>query len=102
MNNLIHKLFALAGLCDWPDQQTPSHDQMAATEWERFMWRDYHQPEDTELTDDEMSAAIRRKGDFVGDGYAYISAWCPECGNKTMQVVRPGKFQCSKCGQEQR
>lgn len=27
-----------------------------------------------------------------------ISAWCLSCHRKTMQVVRPGKFQCRHCG----
>ena len=29
------------------------------------------------------------------------NAWssrCPECGNNTMQIIRPGKCQCSVCG----
>ena len=35
----------------------------------------------------------------ISDGFgSSISAWCPMCGGKTMQVVRPGKFQCTKCG----
>ena len=34
----------------------------------------------------------------IEDGFG--STWsiqCPECKNETMQVVRPGKVQCSKC-----
>jgi len=35
----------------------------------------------------------------VEDGFG--SCWskkCPECGELTIQVVRPGKAQCSNCG----
>lgn len=37
--------------------------------------------------------------DIIYDGFG--SAWsstCPECGQKTMEVVRPGKVQCGNCG----
>lgn len=35
----------------------------------------------------------------IEDGFGSSwSAWCPECGKKTMSVVRPGKVQCSRCG----
>ena len=39
------------------------------------------------------------KPDIIEDGFG--SAWsikCPECGRKSMQVVRPGKVQCKHCG----
>lgn len=37
--------------------------------------------------------------DLIEDGHGSTwSAWCPECGRRTMHVVRPGKVQCSKCG----
>jgi hypothetical protein len=36
--------------------------------------------------------------DIVTDDYSAISAWCPDCKQKTMQVVRPGSYQCSNCG----
>ena len=37
--------------------------------------------------------------DVLEDGYGSCwSAICPECGGRTMQIVRPGKVQCSKCG----
>ena len=36
--------------------------------------------------------------DTITDGYAEWSAWCCMCGNKTMQIVRPGKVQCANCG----
>lgn len=34
----------------------------------------------------------------IEDGFG--SAWskrCPECGEDTIEVVRPGKVQCSNC-----
>ena len=34
----------------------------------------------------------------ISDGYVKWSIWCPVCGCKTMQVVRPGKVQCINCG----
>jgi len=37
--------------------------------------------------------------DIVEDGFGNaVSAYCPECGEKSMVVVRPGKFQCNNCG----
>jgi len=37
--------------------------------------------------------------DMVEDGFgSAVCAWCPKCGQKTMEVVRPGKFQCTNCG----
>jgi hypothetical protein len=37
--------------------------------------------------------------DTIEDGFGSIwSAWCPTCGRKSMEVVRPGKCQCSYCG----
>jgi len=40
----------------------------------------------------------RKSDDLIDDGYQEISAWCPNGCGKTMQVVRPGSFQCSECG----
>jgi len=40
----------------------------------------------------------RKDNDLISDDYQSISAWCPNGCGKTMQVVRPGKFQCSECG----
>jgi len=35
----------------------------------------------------------------IEDGFGGVwSIVCPECNNKTMQIMRPGKVQCSKCG----
>ena len=37
--------------------------------------------------------------DIIKDGFGSAwSAWCCECGRKTMCVVRPGKAQCNYCG----
>jgi len=36
-------------------------------------------------------------GDTVTDDFSSISAWCPDCKQKTMEVVRPGSYQCSNC-----
>lgn len=41
----------------------------------------------------------RNSEDIIEDGFGSI--WfkkCPECGENKMQVVRPGKAQCSNCG----
>ena len=36
---------------------------------------------------------------IISDGFGnHWSAYCSMCGNKTIQVVRPGKVQCSECG----
>lgn len=40
----------------------------------------------------------RKDDDLISDDYQSISAWCPNGCGKTMQVVRPGKFQCAGCG----
>jgi len=35
----------------------------------------------------------------IDDGFGSVwSAWCPECGEKSMSVVRPGEAQCANCG----
>ena len=37
--------------------------------------------------------------DTISDGFGSVwSAHCAMCGQKSMQVVRPGKVQCSYCG----
>jgi hypothetical protein len=36
---------------------------------------------------------------WITDGFGnYCDAICDQCGQSTMQVLRPGKFQCSECG----
>ena len=34
--------------------------------------------------------------DMITDGYSWYAAKCPRCGGQ-MQIVRPGKVQCSQC-----
>ena len=36
--------------------------------------------------------------DTIDDGYQAWDIHCEECNQRTMQVVRPGKVQCSECG----
>ena len=39
------------------------------------------------------------RGDWIDDGHGnQWSAWCPECHQKSIVVVRPGKVQCINCG----
>ena len=38
-----------------------------------------------------------RKGTIKGFGNEWSDV-CPECNKKTIQVIRPGKVQCSECG----
>ena len=51
---------------------------------------------------DELCAgntAAASGDNIIDDGFGNTcSAWCPTCKRKSMQVVRPGKFQCSYCG----
>ena len=40
-----------------------------------------------------------RDNSTIEDGFgSKWSAWCPQCGKKSMSVVRPGKVQCNNCG----
>jgi len=46
-----------------------------------------------------ITEIIRGNTNVIEDGFGNAwSASCPECGKKTMFVVRPGKVQCSNCG----
>lgn len=47
---------------------------------------------------DAQAALAPDAPDTITDGYMLTSVVCPECGKATMQVVRPGKVQCSECG----
>jgi hypothetical protein len=39
-----------------------------------------------------------RDSSRIDDGFgSEWSAWCPECGKKSMSIVRPGKVQCNNC-----
>ena len=47
----------------------------------------------------EYDKIIFARVDTIADGHG--SAWsivCPDCGKRTMHVVRPGKVQCGECG----
>lgn len=36
---------------------------------------------------------------YIDNGFGSIwSAYCPSCGRRTMEIVRPGKARCSRCG----
>ena len=41
---------------------------------------------------------IIEQDNTITDDYQTWSKTCPMCGQDTMQVVRPGKVQCSNCG----
>ncbi len=39
--------------------------------------------------------------EMISDGFGnQVFKYCEYCGKPTMQVVRPGKFQCSNCDKE--
>jgi len=52
---------------------------------------------ETEYTTDGTTAVLRDT-DYITDGYQTWPKRCAMCGQDTMQVVRPGKVQCSECG----
>jgi hypothetical protein len=38
------------------------------------------------------------ENDTISDGFgSEWNSYCPKCGKKTMEVVRPGKVQCNNC-----
>lgn len=40
----------------------------------------------------------KHKGRIIEDGFGNsCSAICPQCKKESMQIVRPGKFQCKYC-----
>jgi hypothetical protein len=62
---------------------------------------------------EELEAQVREKNaqiaalkggeghdsNIIEDGFGSAwSAYCAMCGKKTMEIVRPGKVQCSNCG----
>jgi len=59
---------------------------------------------DKEMTYEEASQHVSdlfkdNNSNIISDGFG--STWsliCPECGRKSMQVVRPSKAQCKYCG----
>ena len=56
----------------------------------------FEAPENGTIESDEIE---RSDEDIIEDGFG--SAWsiiCPDCGERSMEVVRPGKVQCGNCG----
>lgn len=51
-----------------------------------------------EIVDENFWDLLDDSKDTITDGDTTWSAYCQDCGKKTMQVVRPGKIQCSNCG----
>jgi len=61
----------------------------------------YANEEETEYPEypEEFNVPAPPDNDIIEDGFGSAwSAWCPECNQKTMCVVRPGKCQCNNCG----
>jgi len=66
------------------------------------------EPDDVIYLDDQVLGALiefsaKCKNPTMGqetitDDYQTWSKTCPMCDQDTMQVVRPGKVQCSNCG----
>lgn len=47
----------------------------------------------------QLAAMKALDPDTISDGFGLTcSVVCPQCGKRTMEVVRPGKVQCSNCG----
>ncbi len=47
----------------------------------------------------EVKQIYNAEGAVISDGFGgNWSAFCRDCGNQTMEVVRPGKARCSNCG----
>lgn len=41
------------------------------------------------------------KDEMLDDGFGMeCSPYCPDCGNKSMSIVRPGKVQCGVCARK--
>jgi hypothetical protein len=51
-----------------------------------------------EIVDEHFFDLITNSKNTITDGETTWSAYCSYCGAKAMQVVRPGKIQCSNCG----
>ena len=50
-----------------------------------------------EFTQKVIDAGLYDCIEIISDGYQTWSAKCPNCNQLTMEVVRPGKVQCSNC-----
>jgi hypothetical protein len=52
-----------------------------------------------EKSRDKVTGYLPISTSMIEDGFGSVwSAYCPECGKKSMQVMRPGKVQCKNCG----
>lgn len=50
-------------------------------------------------TKDKILSKKKKEPETISDGFGNTwSAFCLTCKKKTMQIVRPGKVQCSRCG----
>lgn len=55
-------------------------------------------PQDVRETGGTQGISVLDQG-YITDGFGnYWSIRCPRCGKETMQVIGPGKVQCSECG----
>ena len=52
--------------------------------WGIIAWKDNPKSEEGEMVDDGLGSSC--------------SAWCPQCHQKTMQIIRPGDIRCADCG----
>lgn len=60
-------------------------------------WVDAYCQAVRDLNDSQQWVGVEEK-ETIADGFGGVwSKQCPTCGEMTMQVVRPGKVQCSKC-----
>lgn len=50
-----------------------------------------------QFTQKVIDAGLYDRIEVISDGYQTWSVKCPNCGQRTMEVVRPGKVQCSNC-----
>ena len=54
---------------------------------------------DLETITFEVCKICDKRDDIIEDGFGMVcSAWCSECGQKSMAIIRPGKVQCNNCG----
>ena len=86
------KTFRIVSDCDGNDAFKVNADNIASAAFEALgvLGWNVEEMDDEENEDDN---------DTIGDGFgSEWSAWCPMCGEKSMEVVRPGKAQCGNCG----
>ena len=88
----------LAALCDMvlgEDATDRSDSALIRAVWQLV-------PTKSQYVHDAIDEVWRKQSAAYGwleDGFGnYCSVICEQCQQHTMQVVRPGKFQCSECG----